>query len=87
MLGLRRRICGTYDEWRIMRRKEAEGVASETSGGLIKRSISFPPDMLRWLRERGKQIDRSVDWQVREAVEAMQAADATPAARRAERGR
>lgn len=50
-------------------------MTSETSGGLIKRSISFPPEMLTWLRERGQQIERSVDWQVREAVERLQAAE------------
>ena len=50
-------------------------VTSETSGGLIKRSISFPPEMLAWLRERGKRIERSVDWQIREAVKLLQAAE------------
>lgn len=39
-----------------------------TSGGLVKRSTSYDPDVLDRLRERGKRLDRTIDWQVREIL-------------------
>lgn len=85
MLRLHRTICGTYDEWRAMRREEAEGVVSTTTGGLVKRTSSYDPDVLAWLQERGQRLDRSVDWQIREFLRAAMDAEKT-AARSAERG-
>jgi hypothetical protein len=43
---------------------------TSTSGGLVKLSMAFDPDVLDWLRARGQRIDRKVSWQVREILRA-----------------
>lgn len=54
-------------------------MATLTSGGLVKRSTSYDADVLERLVERGKRLDRSVDWQVREILRAfLDAEDAVP---------
>ena len=59
-------------------------MAAMTSGGLVKRSTSYESDVLDWLIDRGKQIDRSVDWQVRKILREKMDAEQQPAeARRA----
>lgn len=50
-------------------------MASTTSGGLVKRASSYDADVLRWLQERGRRLDRSVDWQIREILRAAMAAE------------
>lgn len=52
-------------------------MVSTTTGGLVKRTSSYDPDVLSWLQERGKQLDRSVDWQVREILRAAKNAEQT----------
>lgn len=58
---------------------------STTSGGLVKRTSSYDADVLEWLQQRGEQMDRSVDWQIRQilraAMQAEQREPATAAAR------
>lgn len=38
--------------------------------GRVKRSVYFDRDVLAWLKARGNQLDRSVDWQIREFLRA-----------------
>lgn len=56
-----------------------------TSGGLVKRSTSYDPDVLEWLRQRGERNDRTVDWQVREILRAAMAAEQPEPAQQPER--
>jgi hypothetical protein len=50
-------------------------LVSKTTAGLVKRSTSYDPDVLRWLQERGQRLDRAVDWQVREILRAAMTAE------------
>jgi hypothetical protein len=63
---------------------------AETSGGLVKRSSTYDPDVLAWLTERGKRLDRTVDWQVRQILRAAMNDErgvfALPAAQQQARG-
>lgn len=51
-----------------------------------QRSSYYDVDVLEWLADRGKRMDRSIDWQIREILrEKMDAElDATQAGRGAE---
>lgn len=49
---------------------------SVTSGGLVKRSSSYDPDVLAWLEARGKRLDRTVDWQIRQILRAAKETEA-----------
>jgi uncharacterized protein (DUF4415 family) len=42
------------------------GAMTQGPGGRVQRSINFDRDVLAWLQERGKRLERSVDWQLRE---------------------
>lgn len=51
-----------------------------TSGGLVKRTSSYDPDVLAWLQRRGEVLDRTVDWQIRQILRAaMEAEQREPA--------
>lgn len=50
-------------------------MVSTTSGGLVKRTSSYDPDVLEWLKERGERLDRTVDWQIREILRAAMNAE------------
>ena len=41
----------------------------------IRRTVAFDRDVMEWLRRRGKQMDRSVEWQVRRFLRAAMVAD------------
>lgn len=51
------------------------GLVSTTSGGLVKRTSSYDPDVLAWLQRRGEQLDRTVDWQIRQILRAAMDAE------------
>lgn len=52
---------------------------SETDGRPRKqRSSYYDVDVLEWLVERGRRLDRSVDWQIREILRAAMDADQRP---------
>jgi hypothetical protein len=43
-----------------------------------QRSIRIDADLLAWLEERGRRLDRSVDWQIRQMLrERMEVEQAT----------
>ena len=51
------------------------GAMTQRSGDRVQRSIYFDRDGLEWLRERGKRLERSVDWQIREIVRGLMEAE------------
>lgn len=50
-------------------------MVATTRGGLIKRTSSYDADVLQWLQERGRRLERSVDWQVRQILRAAMDAE------------
>lgn len=59
-------------------------MVSRTAGGLVKRSISFRPEQLRWLQEQAQvRGGSSVDSVVRELIRQAMAAEQVAAPRRA----
>lgn len=49
--------------------------ATPTRGNFTPRTTNYDPDVLAWFQERGRQLDRPVDWLVREALRAFMVAE------------